>query len=93
MTDTKRVRLFAGPDGETHFEDVAVEFTSNPASAIPRSEMSEWLLAERVRFQSFPPGRERVAHLNANISFTWQAQLRCRRATVRCATSRKETLN
>jgi hypothetical protein len=55
----KYVRLFAGPDGETHFEDVAVEFTSNPASAIPRSEMSEWLFAERVRFQSIPRGWKR----------------------------------
>jgi hypothetical protein len=59
MSDMKYVRLFAGPDGESHFEDVVVEFTSNPASAIPRSEMSEWLLAERVRFQSFPPGWKR----------------------------------
>jgi hypothetical protein len=25
MTDMKYVRLFAGPDGETHFEDEATE--------------------------------------------------------------------
>ena len=30
MSDMKYVRLFAGPDGESNFEDVAVKFSSEP---------------------------------------------------------------
>jgi hypothetical protein len=30
MTEMKYVRLFAGADGESHFEDVPVEFISEP---------------------------------------------------------------
>jgi hypothetical protein len=34
MIAVKYVRLFAGPDGESHFEDVPVEFISEPPQPI-----------------------------------------------------------
>jgi hypothetical protein len=57
MTDLKYVRLFAGPDGETHFEDVAVEFHSGPStSPVLPSALSDLVPAEGFRFLSLPPG-------------------------------------
>jgi hypothetical protein len=57
MSDMKYVRLFAGPDGETHFEDVAFELHSSPSSLpMPPFELSEPLPAERFSILSFPPG-------------------------------------
>jgi hypothetical protein len=57
MTDMKYVRLFAGPDGETHFEDVAVELHPRPsAPPVPPQEASDSQSVERALFVSFPPG-------------------------------------
>ena len=57
MSEFKYVRLFAAPDGESHFEDVAVEFTSvfplPPAAPVVASD---WQSAERIGFLSVPPG-------------------------------------
>ena len=54
MTDMNYVRLFAGPDGESHFEDVVVEFISEPPA---RFAVSEWQSAERI-IPQFPPDLE-----------------------------------
>ena len=57
MSEFKYVRLFAGPDGESHFEDVAVEFTSVfSAPPAPPLAASDWQSAERIGFVSFPSG-------------------------------------
>jgi len=57
MSDLKYVRLFAGPDGESHFEDLDVQFSSSTATPpTPQLGVSEWQLAERIRFVRFPPG-------------------------------------
>jgi quercetin dioxygenase-like cupin family protein len=74
----KYVRLFAGPDGESHFEDVTVEFDSAPAHRFP---VSEWQPVERMRFLSFPPDHEpqmhrapaRLLHILITGSWTMQA--------------------
>jgi quercetin dioxygenase-like cupin family protein len=53
----KYVRVFAGPNGETHFEDVVVEFHSRPsAPPVPPSAISDLQSADRLAFVSFPPG-------------------------------------
>jgi hypothetical protein len=57
MTDTKYVRLFAGRDGETHFEDVVVELHSSaPAPPVLPAALSDSMPAERLHFLSVPPG-------------------------------------
>jgi hypothetical protein len=62
MNDMKYVRLFAGPDGETHFEDVAVEFHSRPSTPLVLpTALSELVPADGFRFMSQPPGW-RVEH-------------------------------
>jgi hypothetical protein len=47
MTDVKYVRVFTGPDWQSHFEDVAIEFPASPSVQQP---------AEGIRIASFPPG-------------------------------------
>jgi hypothetical protein len=59
MTDMKYVRLFAGSDGESHFEDVAVEFISQPGLRFP---LSEWQPVEQIRFLQYPTGMPPVMH-------------------------------
>jgi hypothetical protein len=59
MTDMKYARLFAGADGESHFEDVAVEFSSQPPL---RFLLSEWQSAERMRFINVPPSLPGESH-------------------------------
>jgi hypothetical protein len=57
MSDMKYVHLFAGPDGETHFEELALGLTLRPAAPpAPPLLVSDWQLAERVNFASFPVG-------------------------------------
>jgi hypothetical protein len=51
------VRLFAAPDGETHFEELALDLTSRPAAPpAPPLPVSDWQSAERMNFASFPVG-------------------------------------
>jgi hypothetical protein len=59
MSDMKYVRLFAGPDGESHFEDVAVELTEDPPTPFP---VSQWRSAERIRFLQYPTDLPRNVH-------------------------------
>jgi hypothetical protein len=57
MSDMNYVRLFAGPDGETHFEDVPVAFTPSAyGPPVPPFAVSAQQSAEGVRFASYPPG-------------------------------------
>jgi len=60
MTAMEYVRLFVGPDGESHFEDVPVEFVSEPPQPFL---VSPWQSAERVRFMRFPAGFQGGTHL------------------------------
>jgi hypothetical protein len=60
VSDLTYVRLFAGPDGESHFEDVAVEFMAEPPQPFL---VSAWQSAERVRFLRFTPGFQGGTHL------------------------------
>jgi hypothetical protein len=57
MTDMKYVRLFAGPDGETHFEDVpvAVNSPTSPRGLTPFAASTPQL-AQHFQFISFAPG-------------------------------------
>jgi len=52
------VRLFAGPDGESHFEDVGVELApvSEYARGVPRVFLSAPRLSTSLTFVSAPPG-------------------------------------
>jgi hypothetical protein len=57
MSDMNYVRLFAGPDGESHFEDVPVAFSpSDWGPPVPPFAVSARQSAEGVRFASYPPG-------------------------------------
>jgi hypothetical protein len=75
MTDMKYVRLFAGPDGESHFEDIAFEFNSEPPMRFP---VSEWQPA--VIFMNFPPElppemhRARARLLHILVAGSWAMQ-------------------
>jgi hypothetical protein len=53
MTDMKYVRVFTGPDGESHFEDVGVAFKADPPR---RFLLSDWQSVERIRYLRFPAG-------------------------------------
>ena len=66
MSGMKYVRLFAGPDGESHFQDVAVKFGSEPPL---RFLVSEWLPAEQARFIKFPPSYHGTAHVAPRRQF------------------------
>ena len=51
------VRLFATPDGETHFEELIAELTLRAANdTAPPLLVSDWQSAERMNFASFPVG-------------------------------------
>lgn len=53
----KYARLYADQDGESHFEDVGIDF--DPADLVPPTPpvgLSEMMAAEHVGFLSFPPG-------------------------------------
>jgi quercetin dioxygenase-like cupin family protein len=50
------VRLYAGPDGESHFEDVTVGFTLRTVPPVPPLGVSDWQPAERIFFYNFAPG-------------------------------------
>ena len=52
----KYVRLFAGPDGETHFEDVTVTFNLRDVPPQPPFSASDAHPVDRFVFVSFPPG-------------------------------------
>src|SRR5579859_1406053 len=57
MRETRYVRLFAGSDGESRFDDVVVGFTLNDvAPQVTPFEISESYPAERFVFERFPPG-------------------------------------
>jgi hypothetical protein len=77
MTDMKYARLFAGPDGESHFEDVAVEFDSEPPHPFP---VSAWQSVERIRFLKLQPDGEPQMHraparlLHILITGSWAMQ-------------------
>jgi quercetin dioxygenase-like cupin family protein len=77
MTDMKYVRLFAGPDGENHFEDVAIEFNSEPPL---RFLVSEWETVERIRYLNVPPSLPGVSHhapsrlLHVVLAGEWRMQ-------------------
>ena len=77
MTDMKYSRLFAGPDGESHFEDVAVAFGDDPPTPFP---VSEWESAERIRFLQYPTDLPRNVHraparyLHIVLSGSWAMQ-------------------
>ena len=60
MSAMKCVRLFAGPDGQSHFEDIPVEFISEPPQPFL---VSAWQSAQRVRFLRFPAGFQGGTHL------------------------------
>ncbi len=60
MSDLNYARLFAGPDGESHFEDVDVEFISEPPQPFL---VSAWQSTQRIRFLRFPPGFQGGTHL------------------------------
>jgi hypothetical protein len=94
MTDMKYVRLFAGPDGETHFEDVAVEFHSRPATPpVPPSAISDPQSVDRLAFVSFPPGWRSEHHHAPRRQFLVFKRVppSYRRVMVRFAISRPET--
>jgi hypothetical protein len=64
MTDMKYVRLFAAPDGESPFEDVKVELSSE-AARVTQGDMflvAEWQSVERMRFSRLPPFPFGLAH-------------------------------
>jgi len=77
MINMKYARLFAGSDGESHFDDVAVEFDSEPPHRFP---VSEWQSVERIRFLNFPPDLEPQMHraparlLHILITGSWAMQ-------------------
>jgi hypothetical protein len=52
------VRLFAGPDGESHFEDIAVELTpiAEYAKGVPLVYISASRASNALTFLSAPPG-------------------------------------
>jgi hypothetical protein len=52
------VRLFAGPDGESHFEDVRVELSpvAQYAKGVPQVHLSAPHSSTAVTFLSGPPG-------------------------------------
>jgi hypothetical protein len=52
------VRLFAGPDGESHFEDVAIELAriAQYAKGVPDGYISAPLASTALTFLSGPPG-------------------------------------
>ena len=52
------VRLFAGPDGESHFEDVGVDLApvSEYARGVPQGFLSSPWLSTSLTFLSGPPG-------------------------------------
>ena len=52
------VRLFAGPDGESHFEDVTVELApvEQYAQDVPTAYLSAPRSSTSVTFLSGPPG-------------------------------------
>jgi hypothetical protein len=54
----KYVRLFAGPDGESHFEDVNVELApvKDYARGVPQVFLSAPQLSASLTFVSAPPG-------------------------------------
>jgi len=54
----KYVRLFAGPDGESHFEDVGVELApvGQYARGVPQVFLSAPRLSTSLTFLSAPPG-------------------------------------
>ena len=57
METIKYVRLHAGPDGESHFEDVEIGLRLGDfAPPAPPLWLSAFLPAERVRFLSASPG-------------------------------------
>ena len=57
MEKIEYVRLYAGPDGESHFEDVEIGLRLGDfAPPAPPLWLSAFLPAERVRFLSASPG-------------------------------------
>lgn len=58
MTDMLYMRVLTGPDGESHWEDVAVAriHVQYVCTTAPPVALSDWRSAARVAFLSFPPG-------------------------------------
>jgi hypothetical protein len=57
MNAVKYVRLFAGPDGESHFEELTLDLNLRSAAPpAPPLLVSDWQSAERMNFASFPVG-------------------------------------
>ena len=69
----KYVRLYAGEDGETRFEEVEVELTVQDFAppALP-FDMSPPLEVQRVIFGSFPAGYEGDRHVAPRRQFAFQ---------------------
>jgi quercetin dioxygenase-like cupin family protein len=81
MTGLQYVRLFAGPDGETHFEDVALELApETPSSGVGQWLASEWQAVEQIRYLHLPPMLRGVAHpaprrlVHVVLAGTWRLQ-------------------
>ena len=54
---TRLVRLYSGPDGESH-----VEVTTLAVTPVGRDQATPWQAAASVRFAESPPGSELVWH-------------------------------
>jgi quercetin dioxygenase-like cupin family protein len=54
---TRLVRLFSGPDGESHFEEATLALVPTG-----RDRATPWQDATRIRFAESPPGSELAWH-------------------------------
>jgi hypothetical protein len=89
----KCLRIYATPDGESHFDEVKMPTTKTSVhpDAMP-FEVSANYQASRVRVTRIPAGMREVAWHTVPepcLRSGWMAQLNMRQATERCAKFRR----
>lgn len=88
----KCLRIFATPDGESHFGEVDIpttltrSFPNGAPAANYESSRSAFYEASRVRFVHIPAGRAKrtfITHRVDSLPFGWMARSSLKRATER----------
>ena len=81
MNDLNYVRVCAGPDGESHFEDIGIQLKpETPSSGVGQWLASEWQPVKQIKYLYLPPFLRGVAHtaprplVHVVLTGTWRLQ-------------------